>query len=241
MKTKKLIAASALALSMTFAPAVSMLNAMPVMAETVDNATDHAYKAYQVFSGTQADDDAALGEVAWGSAINVESIKTLLADSETFKSANGDAGKVAEILAATSGNGAANEFAKIAEQSLKSNATSVEIAANATSVELSSGYYLLVDQTTSSNVENGYKNLSLLQVTKSGNITIQKKNDIPTVDKKVQDETTEDGNDVTDTGSEYYYNADHAIGEEFKFQLTGTVPANTMNLYDSYYFQFNDA
>ena len=70
MKTNKLLAAGALALSMAMTPVASLLNAMPIAAETVDNKTNHAYKAYQVFSGTQAPNDAALGQVEWGAAID---------------------------------------------------------------------------------------------------------------------------------------------------------------------------
>ncbi|WP_276937164.1 isopeptide-forming domain-containing fimbrial protein [Faecalibaculum rodentium] len=236
MKTNKLLAAGALALSMAMTPVASLLNAMPIAAETVDNKTNHAYKAYQVFSGTQAPNDAALGQVEWGAAIDQTKVQSKLEGSDTFKSAKGNAGEVAKILA--NNQSAADEFAKIVSASLNTDAQGVDIAAGATEVTLDAGYYLLVDQTDTDG-KNDYKNLSLLQVTNKGEIEIKKKNDIPSVDKKVQDETTENGQNVTDTDG-FYYNADHAIGEEFKFQLTGTVPANTMNLYDSYAFQFND-
>lgn len=239
MKTNKLIAAGAMALSMAMTPVASLINAMPIAAETVSNDTNHAYKTYQIFSGTQAADETGgiLGQVVWGNAVNEETIKDALNADNDFNSTQGDAAKVAAALA--DNNSLADKFAKIAAANLKENAPATDIAANAESVELSAGYYLLVDQATTSD-QVDVKGLSLLQVTKKGDITITKKNDKPTVDKKVQDETNESGANVTDQNSEYYYNADHAIGEEFKFQLTATVPANTMDKYNTYKFQFND-
>ncbi|WP_297567309.1 isopeptide-forming domain-containing fimbrial protein [uncultured Faecalibaculum sp.] len=239
MKTNKLIAAGAMALSMAMTPVASLINAMPIAAETVKNSTDHVYMAYQIFSGTQADDETGgiLGQVVWGNAVDETKIKTALTADQDFKDTDGDASKVAAKLA--NDNQLADKFAKIAAANLKSDATATEIAADAESVDLTAGYYLLVDQTVTAN-QDDVKGLSLLQVTKKGDIEITKKNDKPTVDKKVQDEKNESGADVTEQDSEFYYNADHAIGEEFKFQLTGTVPANTMDKYNTYKFQFND-
>lgn len=239
MKTNKLLAAGALALSMAMTPVASLINAMPIAAETVKNETNHAYKAYQIFSGTQANDETGgiLGQVVWGNAVNQENIKTALINDDDFKDTEGDAAKVAAKLA--NNNVLADKFAKIAAANLKENASATDIAAGDEEVNLDAGYYLLVDQQTTSET-NDVKGLSLLQVTKKGDITITKKNDKPTVDKKVQDETNETGANVTDNNSEYYYNADHAIGEEFKFQLTAKVPANTMDKYSAYKFQFND-
>lgn len=239
MKTNKLIAAGAMALSMAMTPVASLINAMPIAAETVSNDTNHAYKAYQIFSGTQADDETGgiLGQVAWGNAVNQTSITTALTSDSDFADTAGDAAKVAAKLA--NNTTLADKFAKIAAANLKADASATDIPAEAKSVELTAGYYLLVDQTTTPDTDD-VKGLSLLQVTKNGEITITKKNDKPTVDKKVQDETSESGANVTDQNSEYYYNADHAIGEEFKFQLTAKVPANTMDKYSAYKFQFND-
>lgn len=186
MKTNKLIAAGAMALSMAMTPVASLINAMPIAAETVKNSTDHVYMAYQIFSGTQADDETGgiLGQVVWGNAVDETKIKTALTADQDFKDTDGDASKVAAKLA--NDNQLADKFAKIAAANLKSDATATEIAADAESVDLTAGYYLLVDQTVTAN-QDDVKGLSLLQVTKKGDIEITKKNDKPTVDKKVQD------------------------------------------------------
>lgn len=61
MKTNKLIAAGAMALSMAMTPVASLINAMPVAAEEVTPATTgtisvqqgdtHTYSVYQIFTG----------------------------------------------------------------------------------------------------------------------------------------------------------------------------------------------
>lgn len=140
MKTNKLIAAGAMALSMAMTPVASLINAMPIAAETVSNDTNHAYKAYQIFSGTQAADETGgiLGQVVWGNAVNEETIKDALNADNDFNSTQGDAAKVAAALA--DNNSLADKFAKIAAANLKENAPATDIAANAESVELSAGY-----------------------------------------------------------------------------------------------------
>ena len=39
-------------------------------AANVSNETNHSYNAYQIFSGTQADNSVPLGDAAWGTGIN---------------------------------------------------------------------------------------------------------------------------------------------------------------------------
>ena len=73
MKTNKLIAAGAMALSMAMTPVASLINAMPIAAKEVDVTVDisgfdensiHTFAAYQVFSGNQAS-DGSLGDIEW--------------------------------------------------------------------------------------------------------------------------------------------------------------------------------
>ena len=81
------------------------------------------------------------------------------------------------------GSDVARAFADVAARHLTSTATA--IAAGATSVNLNAGYYLLVD-TTAPGVGDAM-NSALLQVTNKGDITIQKKYEVPSVDKSVMD------------------------------------------------------
>lgn len=241
MKTNKLLAAGALALSMAMTPVASLLNAMPIAAAdvtqtVVNNTTNHSYDAYQIFKGTQAADSPALGDVDWGTGIKgsefLEELKKDNATKVAFASASNPA-DVATILAANTTLG--NDFARIAEKHLTDQKTS--IAPNEQGQQtLDSGYYLMKDVTEfSPNETDTYKNLSLLQVT-NNEITIKAKNGVPTVEKKVSDEP------ASGTGSDVFLDeADHEIGETFQFKLTATIDGpDEMSAYKTYKMIFND-
>ena len=83
MKHMKKLVTLLLALIMALALVV------PASAYTVDNRTDHAYKAYQIFSGTQSTESKpALGDVKWGNGI--ESAKFLTALKADTRFGTGD-------------------------------------------------------------------------------------------------------------------------------------------------------
>ena len=186
------------------------------MAATVDNKTDHSYDAYQIFAGTQAENDAALGDVVWGTGVNAETLLAALKATDHYASCN-SAAEVAAVLAGQPDKClAALALADIAPNHLTSTKTS--IAADAESVELDAGYYLLID--TSTPGIGDAKNAALLQVTNKDAITIEKKYDAPEVDKSV--------NDV---------NAN--IGDVVTFTLTATMPSN-LEGYKSYKVVFHD-
>lgn len=201
-------------------------------AADVTNNTTHSYNAYQIFSGTQADSSVPLGDVAWGSGINgtaflaelktdtrfVKDGKNIFADCTT-------AADVAAVLGAYADKSdEANAFANVAAKYLTNVCTA--ISAEATSVDLAAGYYLLVD--TSTPGEGDAMNSALLQVTNKGNITIEKKYEVPTVDKSVKD-----------TDNQWGEAADWEIGSDVPFQLVGTLPSNYAD-YETYKYVFHD-
>lgn len=239
MKTKNLLFAGAIALSTVMSPMAAMISATPVFAanQNVTNDTNHDYIAYQIFSGTQREGSMALGEVSWGSDVDLTKMTDELENSTSFSNCK-TAADVVEVLKGVENDSAvAKEFARMAANSLKSDAAGTQISKNDTSVNLDPGYYLFVDQTVS--VEPGdVVGLSLLQVT-NNTITITKKTSAPTVDKKVQDEETENGN-KENPGMPFVDSADHHIGEVFKFQLKATVPAGTTTNFDTYKLIFYD-
>lgn len=186
------------------------------MAATVTNETEHSYDAYQIFAGTQAENDVALGNVQWGSGVDSASLLEELKKLTAYETCN-SAADVAVVLAASADNSeTAKTFANIAAKHLSS--TKVAIDAGATSVNLEAGYYLLVDSTTLG--EYDAKNAALLQVTNKGPITISKKYDVPEIDKIVDKE-------------------DVNIGDTVTFTLTATMP-DTFEGYDSYKVVFHD-
>ena len=150
-------------------------------AETVTNNTTHSYNAYQIFSGTQSEDGAELGDAQWGTGVDGAALLAELKTDARFNvGADGTnifaSCATALDVAAVLGNyvdksDVAKAFANVAAKHLTS--TYTEIAAGATEVTLDSGYYLLVD--TTEPVDGDAKNPALLQVTNKGDITIEKK------------------------------------------------------------------
>ena len=203
-----------------------------VFAANVTNETEHSYNAYQIFSGTQADNSVPLGDVAWGSGINGAAfLAELKTDTRFVKEGTNifasctTAADVAAVLGQYADKSdVAKAFANVAAKHLTEVCTA--IAADATTVELAAGYYLLVD-TTAAGVGDAM-NSALLQVTNKGDITIEKKYDVPSVDKNVKDT---DGN--------YAEAADWEIGSDVPFQLVGTLPSNYAD-YETYKYVFHD-
>lgn len=212
MKKTKRFASLLLALVMVFAMAVT------ASAATITNNTSgHSYDAYQIFSGTQADDSSALGDITWGSGINGdELLEELQEDYDYFDNCT-TAADVAKVLEGKSDNcDEAKALAATATKHLTN--TKTVIAADATDVTLAAGYWLLVDTTTPD--DGDAKNAALLQVTNKGNITIDKKYDAPEVEKTVDD------NDAN-------------IGDTVTFTLSATMPS-TFEGYETYKVIFHD-
>lgn len=209
-------------------------------AADVTNNTTHSYNAYQIFSGTQADSSFPLGDVVWGSGIKGDEFLSALKDDQmlltkyiALLNADGesifkDCTTAADVAAVLGGyadkSDEANAFANVAAKYLTNVCTA--ISAEATSVDLAAGYYLLVD--TSTPGEGDAMNSALLQVTNKGNITIEKKYEVPTVDKSVKD-----------TDNQWGEAADWEIGSDVPFQLVGTLPSNYAD-YETYKYVFHD-
>ena len=201
-------------------------------AADVTNNTTHSYNAYQIFSGTQADNSVPLGDVAWGTGINgtafLAELKTdtrFVKEGKNIFTSCTTAADVAAVLGDYADKSdEANAFANVAAKHLTT--TFTEIAADASTVELTAGYYLLVD--TSTPGEGDAMNSALLQVTNKDNITIEQKYDVPTVDKSVKD-----------TDNQWGEAADWEIGSDVPFQLVGTLPTNFAD-YETYKYVFHD-
>lgn len=227
MKHMKKLVTLLLALIMALALVV------PAAAATVKNDTTHTYDAYQIFTGTQNSDSSALGDVKWGTGIDGTNFMAALkadtrfvVNSTNIFAACTDAAAVAAVLAENNTDAVAKAFANVAAQHLTST-VAASIAADAKDVDLPVGYYLLVD--TSEPAVGDARNSALLQVTNKGDITIEKKYDVPTVDKSVQDNTSDAWEEA----------ADWCIGSDVPFQLVGTLPSNYDD-YEAYKYVFHD-
>lgn len=240
---KGLVAVAATA-AMAVAGFAGASTAMAVDGNTVNvtvpgaesNLNGHAYTAYQILSGTQATSGGALGDAEWGTGINDAAfLKALKADTtigEYFTKVT-DAKGFAETLSNTDNfpaDGANTRLvAKIAMKHTQGAGTAL---AAGSSTQLDKGYYLIVDSTTDGQT---VYNPAVLAIT--SDIEIKDKTDVPTLEKKVQ-ENKKDATGDTAYGSKFNDVADYNIGDEVPFHLIGSVP--DMSQYETYTYKFTD-
>lgn len=240
---KGLVAVAATA-AMAVAGFAGASTAMAVDGNTVNvtvpgadsNLNGHAYTAYQILSGTQATSGGALGDAAWGSGINdaafLEALKADITIGEYFMNVT-DAKGFAEALSNTANfphDGANTRLvAKIAMKNTKGAGTAL---AAGSSTQLDKGYYLIVDSTATGQT---VYNPAVLAIT--SDIEIEDKTDVPTLEKKVQ-ENKKDATGDAAYGSKFNDVADYNIGDDVPFHLIGSVP--DMSQYETYTYKFTD-
>ena len=221
MKHTKKLVNLLLALVMVLALAVSVSAATVTMPED-GILKDHTYTAYQVFKGRE--EDGILSDVQWGSGINSGAFLAALKDDTAYGSfftECTDAAAVAKVLGTNNTNAdLANAVAELAY----AHKTETGITLTSGTTELASGYYLIVDTTANVAAGSAY-NKALLQVV--GNINITAKTDAPTSEKKIVE-----GSDKVDVN-------EASIGDEVKYEITGTLPTN-FDDYNTYYYVFTD-
>lgn len=211
-------------------------NTVNVTVPTTTNLENHTYTAYQILSGTQATSGGALGDAEWGTGIQSDDfLKALQADTTIksyFKDVP-DAKGFAEALSNTDNfpaDGANTRLvAKIAMKHTQGAGTAL---AAGSSTQLDKGYYLIVDSTTDGQT---VYNPAVLAIT--SDIEIKDKTDVPTLEKKVQ-ENKKDATGDTAYGSKFNDVADYNIGDEVPFHLIGSVP--DMSQYETYTYKFTD-
>lgn len=177
---------------------------------------EHEFVTYQVFKGTQAEEDTKLADIQWGDGVNAagfvaalqEEFGELFAGITVGEKDDYDrdlsAKRVAEKI--TDWKYDSDEAQKLARAAY---ANRTEVSRGTTG--LPSGYYLVVDAT-----ENDtYVNIALLQVTSGGSVDTTQKVSVPTVEKKVTDVDDSTGDVVTGQDS-----ADYDIGDDVPFEIT---------------------
>lgn len=219
---------------------------MTVSADTTINVTptdkaDHIYKAYQVFSGTYA--DGVLGQIEWGSGINT-SADGFSTDMQNFTGLTGDV-KASDVAGKLTQDNAKDFAAIIAKYA---SGTSITLNASGTTSTgektyngtVSDGYYLIKDE--SESLSEASYTAYVLEVAGEATISVTAKTSIPTIVKKVKENT--DVSDYTDakgvTHENYNDVADYNIGDKVPFIDIGTLPSNLDNYYDEYFYQIID-
>lgn len=243
MKNMKRVFTLILALALVLSMAINVSAVQPVDVQT----DGHVYNVYQIFSGTQTAADATLTDIEWGTGLvtydekgnvtasNVEDfLKALKADA-TIGSLFTDcatANDVAKVLAAqykdeNVKNGFANIVVNHLLNPIMNGEAALEIKDETKTVDLDPGYYLFLDVTEDLAQGHAY-NPALLQVTKAGDITIEKKTTVPELEKSIYDGTEQGIQKV-----------DAMIGTNVKFQITTTLPTG-MGHYSEYEYIIHD-
>ena len=240
--------------------AVAMVCAMAIPAFAYDTKEDidknHCYDAFQIFKGDVSDDNT-ISNVQWGQ--NIPDDKDFLAqlkEDPTLRIPFQDAKSLQEVLDVmkdwTTSDDNSIAFARFVCNYIytdaHANSTPVKQGGHTGGFELDeAGYYLIVDTSSFSSSADGDSyhayNSFLLKVNKAHyHVQITPKVVKPTVEKKVYD--NDDGSSSGDNNG-WGSSADHAINEEFQFQLIATLPESENNgraydYYNEYAVLFND-
>lgn len=238
--------------------AVAMVCAMAIPAFAYDTKEDlnkkHGYIAFQIFKGVISKDNQTLSDVDWGKNIpHPEDFLPKLKEDPTLKIPFQDADNLQDVLAVIStwhnSDDDSIAFARFVCNYIYTDpladSESTIVGGNGAIKIPEPGYYLIVDNTyfNLGDFYHAYNSFFLVNDTHQGeyNVTINHKVVKPTVEKKVYDN---DNNDISSAGG-WGSSADHAINEEFKFQLTATLPKSENNgraydYYNEYAVLFND-
>ena len=183
----------------------------------------HTYEIYQIFTGTPFTDTTGkttLSDIKWG---------------ENAASGNAEGAAVSDTvlkaLAAVSGT---NETAILTEVEKYVDLTGTPAfkATYGSPASVPAGYYLIKDD---DNATVDSHTLYLVEVINQ-NIDIQPKTDVPSVEKKVLENTKHQQDDGYGTG--YNDTADYHIGDMVPFKLIGRI--TDMSRYQTYKYVFHD-
>ena len=245
-KVMKKLMAALLAVAMVCAMAI------PVFADNTEEDLNklHGYSAFQIFKGVISKDNK-ISNVEWGSNIpNSDDFLAKLKADTTIGNNFKNAATVQDVLAVIStwhdSDDDSIAFARFVCSYLYSDANADPkpvITDHTGGINIpESGYYLIVDTTyfNLGDFYHAYNSFFLLNVPQAPYVVLVNHKVVkPYVEKEVYD--NQDGTNEAGFGS----SADHAINEEFQFQLTATLPASENNgraydYYDEYAVLFND-
>lgn len=182
---------------------------------TVPDDDGHTYEAFQVLTATLTEDEegkAIFSDVSWG-----KNAKAGVGSVEDFMDSIKDLGEKA--------------LRDAVEAVVNLNTDPAYTLTQGTTTDVEPGYYIIRD--TGVVGEDYTRTRYIVQV--AGPLTITRKIDQPSSEKKVKDT-----NDSTGETSEWQDSADHDIGDEVSFKLTATVAADMADYKGPYALTFHD-
>ena len=185
---------------------------------TVPSTDTHTYSVYQVFTG----------DLSNGTLSNIKAGQNFNKNNTASKSA---ADAAAEIAQGTYTNNT-EKLAAITPYVDLTGTAYGEVSAK-TTLSAPAGYYLLKDK----DAVTGNDAATLFIVQVNGPVTVNRKADKPTFEKKVKDV-----NDSTGNKTNWQDSADYDVNDEVPFQLTATLPTNKADFaaYETYKLVFHD-
>lgn len=191
---------------------------------TVPQTDSHTYSVYQVFTG----------DLSEGTLSNIKAGKN-------FNTSNGagdngtdlTAVKAAEKIAKVSDTATDTEKLETISKFVNLNGEAFGTVSKDAPLAAAPGYYLFKDQA----AVTGNDAATLFIVKVNGPVTVNRKADKPTFEKKVKDV-----NDSTGGETNWQDSADYDVNDEVPFQLTATLPTNEADFaaYKTYKLVFHD-
>lgn len=228
MKHMKKIIALLLAVMMVMGMATTVFAA----SITIDDGdiTGATYQAYQLLKATNAVDEEGKGTTLYAYTLNDK--YTSILQSVTGKTEQAD---IVAYIAALEGD-AVNTFANSVYAAIvTAKLTADHTAENNEFASVDQGYYLIVESALGTTTTGATDTYSLLMLDTAGAdaVTVKTKEDLPTVEKKVEEKNDSTGD------SSWGDSADYDVNDKIEYQITGTV-SDKYASYKSYYYSFSD-
>lgn len=232
MRKIKKIASFVLALVMVFGMTVTAMaeNTTEHTITITNTKAGHTYEAYQVFKGDIS--NGKLTNIEWGAGVNGEKLLTELKKLEAYQNCK-TAEEVATVLEGFADDSTElDAFAKVVGKNLStvagtSNETKGENKSTYVISVKGDGYYLVKDKNAVAEQDDAATKYILKVV---GDVTVEAKADMPTIDKVIVNADSANGKEGKGTAQD--------VGSSVEFKLTSKVPK--MDGYDSYNYIVKD-
>lgn len=227
MKRFKKLTALLVALAMMVALVPSVFAeetaATPKISTTADDT--HTYSVYQILKGDVSGSTLSNVELGQNAELN-----EYTADDESEKKYTLE--EFLNALTALGSNATDDEVLTVIDTYVTISGSPIKTVTKDSPAEVPAGYYRIVDQKGSIGDDDAYTKY-ITQVV--GDITITRKTDKPSVEKKVYDDQYKSDDDF---GTGYNDVADYDLGETHEYHLIGLIP--DMTYYDKYTYIFHD-